>query len=140
MKFYSTFPKELKPIFNVRIAHMGHFAKSFALKEAPSKFAGQHAAPKAAPPTNRLTYTERDPEKVQQAKREKRRLYTTTVSGEVRQTQQQQQQHGAADRRKMGGNGKSSFMKSLNKSRALTISEFDSGLPAIGEPKRRKQA
>ncbi|XP_017872405.1 PREDICTED: probable ATP-dependent RNA helicase CG8611 [Drosophila arizonae] len=139
MKFYSTFPKELKPIFNVRVAHMGHFAKSFALKEAPSKFAGQHAAPKAAPPTNRLTYTERDPEKVQQAKREKRRLYTTTVSGEVRQTQQQQQ-HGAADRRKLAGNGRSSFMKSLNKSRALTISEFDSGLPAIGEPKRRKQA
>lgn len=59
MKFYSTFPKELKPIFNVRIAHMGHFAKSFALKEAPSKFAAKHAAPKAAPPTNRLTYTER---------------------------------------------------------------------------------
>lgn len=77
-----------------------------------------------------------DPEKVQQAKREKRRLYTTTVSGEVRQTQQ----HGAADRRKLAGNGRSSFMKSLNKSRALTISEFDSGLPAIGEPKRRKQA
>lgn len=59
MKFYSTFPKELKPIFNVRIAHMGHFAKSFALKEAPTKFAHKHAAPKAAPPTNRLTYTER---------------------------------------------------------------------------------
>ncbi|KAH8416441.1 hypothetical protein KR222_004042, partial [Zaprionus bogoriensis] len=151
MKFYSTFPKELKPIFNVRIAHMGHFAKSFALKEAPTKFAHKHAAPKAAPPTNRLTYTERDPEKLQQAKRAKRRLYTTTVSGEVRQMQhpvQGQQQHPKAGKdgqqqRQLSagpGTGRSSFMKSLNKSRALNISEFDSGLPALGAPKRRKQA
>ncbi|EDW65518.2 probable ATP-dependent RNA helicase CG8611 isoform X1 [Drosophila virilis] len=146
MKFYSTFPKELKPIFNVRIAHMGHFAKSFALKEAPSKFASKHAAPKAAPPTNRLTYTERDPEKLQQAKRAKRRLYTTTVSGERRQVQDQQQQPGA-EHRKLNGqrhlpeaSGRNSFMKSLKKSRALNISEFDSGLPAIGDPKRRKLA
>ncbi|XP_064537012.1 probable ATP-dependent RNA helicase CG8611 [Drosophila montana] len=146
MKFYSTFPKELKPIFNVRIAHMGHFAKSFALKEAPSKFASKHAAPKAAPPTNRLTYTERDPEKLQQAKRAKRRLYTTTVSGERRQVQDQQQQPGAEHRKLNGqrhlpeGSGRNSFMKSLKKSRALNISEFDSGLPAIGDPKRRKLA
>ncbi|XP_017067423.1 probable ATP-dependent RNA helicase CG8611 [Drosophila eugracilis] len=144
MKFYSTFPKELKPIFNVRVAHMGHFAKSFALKEAPSKFAAQHAAPKAAPPTNRLTYTERDPEKIQAQKRAKRR-FTTTVSGEVRQ----QRDGGAkeADHRKPGpqgprGNGvsRSSFMKSMGKSRTLNMSEFDSGLPAEGPAKRRKQA
>ncbi|XP_017112918.1 probable ATP-dependent RNA helicase CG8611 isoform X2 [Drosophila elegans] len=152
MKFYSTFPKELKPIFNVRIAHMGHFAKSFALKEAPSKFAAQHAAPKAAPPTNRLTYTERDPEKIQAQKRAKRR-FTTTVSGEVRQLQQRDGGAGApeVDRRKPGpqgsrggfvggGVGRSSFMKSLSKSRTLNISEFDSGLPAVGPAKRLKQA
>ncbi|XP_043657914.1 probable ATP-dependent RNA helicase CG8611 [Drosophila teissieri] len=147
MKFYSTFPKELKPIFNVRIAHMGHFAKSFALKEAPSKFAAQHAAPKAAPPTNRLTYTERDPEKIQAQKRAKRR-FTTTVSGEVRQLQQrdgggQNQKPGAAPSKggfMGGGVGRSSFMKSLGKSRALNMSEFDSGLPPEGAAKRRKQA
>ncbi|XP_039498595.1 probable ATP-dependent RNA helicase CG8611 [Drosophila santomea] len=153
MKFYSTFPKELKPIFNVRIAHMGHFAKSFALKEAPSKFAAQHAAPKAAPPTNRLTYTERDPEKIQAQKRAKRR-FTTTVSGEVRQLQQRdggaqnqnQNQHqkpgGPPSKGGFmgGGVGRSSFMKSLGKSRALNMSEFDSGLPPEGAAKRRKQA
>ncbi|KAH8287172.1 hypothetical protein KR054_003914, partial [Drosophila jambulina] len=146
MKFYSTFPKELKPIFNVRIAHMGHFAKSFALKEAPSKFAAKHAAPKAAPPTNRLTYTERDPEKVQAQKRTKRRMFTTTVSGDVRQMQQQRE--GLAPGRSAGGSGgasaslggRSSFLKSLSKSRALHTSEFDSGLPAVGPAKRRKVA
>eukprot|EP00099_Drosophila_melanogaster_P017272 NP_573214.1 uncharacterized protein Dmel_CG8611, isoform A [Drosophila melanogaster] len=145
MKFYSTFPKELKPIFNVRIAHMGHFAKSFALKEAPSKFAAKHAAPKAAPPTNRLTYTERDPEKIQAQKRAKRR-FTTTVSGEVRQLQQRDvgaQKPGAPPPKGGfigGGVGRSSFMKSLGKSRALNMSEFDSGLPPEGAAKRRKQA
>ncbi|EDV35176.1 uncharacterized protein Dana_GF22616 [Drosophila ananassae] len=150
MKFYSTFPKELKPIFNVRIAHMGHFAKSFALKEAPTKFAAKHAAPKAAPPTNRLTYTERDPEKIQAQKKAKRRMFTTTVSGEVRQLQQREGP--APEGRKPGGGpgapvgggggpvGRSSFMKSLSKSRALNMSEFDSGLPAAGPAKRRKQA
>ncbi|XP_034123690.1 probable ATP-dependent RNA helicase CG8611 isoform X2 [Drosophila guanche] len=150
MKFYSTFPKELKPIFNVRIAHMGHFAKSFALKEAPTKFAGKHAAPKAPPPTNRLTYTERDPEKLQQEKRSKRRIYTTTVSGEVRQMQpkdipSKDQKRGAAAGAggpppAGGAVGRSSFMKSLNKSRALNISEFDSGLPSVGPAKRLKKA
>ncbi|XP_002023596.2 probable ATP-dependent RNA helicase CG8611 [Drosophila persimilis] len=148
MKFYSTFPKELKPIFNVRIAHMGHFAKSFALKEAPTKFAGKHAAPKAPPPTNRLTYTERDPEKMQQEKRSKRRVYTTTVSGEVRQMQpkdiqsKEQKKAGAAGGPPPAGGavGRSSFMKSLNKSRVLNISEFDSGLPSAGPAKRLKQA
>ncbi|EDX18233.1 GD17360 [Drosophila simulans] len=145
MKFYSTFPKELKPIFNVRIAHMGHFAKSFALKEAPSKFAAKHAAPKAAPPTNRLTYTERDPEKIQAEKRAKRR-FTTTVSGEVRQLQMRDggaQKPGAPPSKggfMGGGVGRSSFMKSLGKSRALNMSEFDSGLPPEGAAKRRKQS
>ncbi|ALC49909.1 CG8611 [Drosophila busckii] len=133
LKFYQTFPKELKEIFNKQCAHMGHFAKSFGLNEAPSKFLKNYAAPKEAPPTNRLTYTERDPEKVKQGKREKRRLFTTTVSGEAgRQRQPQQQQQ--AERQTGSGH----FMKKLNKSRALLMSEFDSGLPALSAPKKRK--
>ncbi|KAH8342205.1 hypothetical protein KR059_005717 [Drosophila kikkawai] len=136
MKFYSTFPKELKPVFNVRIAHMGHFAKSFALKEAPSKFAAKHAAPKAAPPTNRLTYTERDPEKVQAQKRAKRRMFTTKVGEDGRQMQQQPREESGRAPNSVGG--RSSFLKSLSKSRALHTSEFDSGLPPVGPAKRRK--
>lgn len=58
-KFYTTFPKELKPIFNVKNAHMGHFAKSFGLKDQPTSFTKKHTVPKPPPPTNRLTYTER---------------------------------------------------------------------------------
>lgn len=101
-----------------------------------------------------LSSTHSDPEKLQQAKRAKRRLYTTTVSGEVRQMQHKpgpgpkdahaagagqgaQRQHASAPGT---GNGRSSFMKSLKKSRALNISEFDSGLDSIVATKRRKQA
>ncbi|XP_030379448.1 probable ATP-dependent RNA helicase CG8611 [Scaptodrosophila lebanonensis] len=135
LKFYATFPKELKPIFGMKVAHMGHFAKSFGLKEAPSKFAKNYTAPKPAPPTNRLTYTERDPEKMKQEKHN-RRLRTTTVTGGVRNMQAgapaQLNQKGLLQPAKRSN----AFMKALGKSRALTMSEFDSGLPEI---KKRKK-
>lgn len=38
---------------------MGHFAKSFGLHEEPTSFIRKHSMPKALPPRNRLTYTER---------------------------------------------------------------------------------
>ena len=33
---YSTYPADLKHIFHVKSLHLGHFAKSFALRDAPS--------------------------------------------------------------------------------------------------------
>ncbi|XP_054730297.1 probable ATP-dependent RNA helicase CG8611 [Anastrepha obliqua] len=116
-KFYSTFPKELKPIFNIKNAHMGHFAKSFGLKDQPKTFTKKHSEPKPPPPTNRLTYTERDPEKIKLEKRAKKRRFATTVTNEVRNSNK--------------------LVKMLPASRALTTSEFDSGLPA---QKKRKKA
>ncbi|XP_050318279.1 probable ATP-dependent RNA helicase CG8611 [Bactrocera neohumeralis] len=121
-KFYSAFPKELKPIFNIKNAHMGHFAKSFALKDQPKTFTKKHSEPKPAPPTNRLTYTERDPEKIKQEKRAKKRMFSTTVTNEVRNPNRQQS---------------NKLVKMLPASRALTTSEFDSGLPSL---KKRKKA
>ncbi|XP_011184773.2 probable ATP-dependent RNA helicase CG8611 [Zeugodacus cucurbitae] len=121
-KFYSTFPKELKPIFNIKNAHMGHFAKSFALKDQPKTFTKKHSEPKPPPPTNRLTYTERDPEKIKQEKRAKKRMFSTTVTNEVRNPNRQQV---------------NKLVKMMPASRALTTSEFDSGLPSL---KKRKKA
>lgn len=113
MKFYSTFPKQLKPIFNIKVAHMGHFAKSFGLKDEPTSFMKKHSAPKAPPPTNRLTYTERNPEKIKEEKKTRKRLYATTVTGPM----------------------PAKLNKFITNSRALTTSEYDSGLPKI---KRKK--
>ncbi|XP_067619015.1 probable ATP-dependent RNA helicase CG8611 [Eurosta solidaginis] len=121
-KFYSTFPKELKSIFNIKNAHMGHFAKSFGLKDQPKTFTKKHSEPKPQPPTNRLTYTERDPEKIKIEKRAKKRRFATTVTNEVRNSNLPQ------------GN---KLVKMLPASRALTTSEFDSGLPTL---KKRKKA
>jgi ATP-dependent RNA helicase DDX31/DBP7 len=36
VRAYSTHSKELKPFFNVRSLHLGHVARSFALRVAPS--------------------------------------------------------------------------------------------------------
>ncbi|KAM3576275.1 hypothetical protein VYU27_001807 [Nannochloropsis oceanica] len=36
VRAYATHPVELKPIFAVRVLHLGHVAKSFALKEPPT--------------------------------------------------------------------------------------------------------
>uniref|UniRef100_A0A8C5P1U0 ATP-dependent RNA helicase n=1 Tax=Jaculus jaculus TaxID=51337 RepID=A0A8C5P1U0_JACJA len=36
IRAYSTYPRELKPIFHVRSLHLGHVAKSFGLRDAPS--------------------------------------------------------------------------------------------------------
>lgn len=59
LRFIAAFPKDLKNIFNVKSAHMGHYAKSLGLREAPKAFTKQHSAPKPELPKNRLTYTER---------------------------------------------------------------------------------
>lgn len=55
----SSFPKDLRTIFNVKNTHMGHYAKSLALREPPKSFTKEFSKPKAPLPQNRLTYTER---------------------------------------------------------------------------------
>lgn len=59
LRYISSFPKDLRHIFNVKNAHMGHYAKSLALREPPKSFTKEFSKPKAPLPQNRLTYTER---------------------------------------------------------------------------------
>lgn len=59
LRYISSFPKDLRTIFNVKNAHMGHYAKSLALREPPKSFTKQFSQPKAPLPQNRLTYTDR---------------------------------------------------------------------------------
>lgn len=93
---------------------MGHYAKSFALKDQPGNFVSKHSEPKALPPTNRLTYTERDPDKLKQQRHEKKRRMTTMVAP-----------------------GGSRMPRSMNKKPlSLTTSEFDSGLPPTKKKKK----
>ena len=50
MKAYTTYPKALKHIFEVKKLHKGHVASSFALTDTPteiSRLVGRHFNPKA---------------------------------------------------------------------------------------------
>lgn len=69
IRYYSSFPKDLRHIFSVKNSHMGHFAKSLGLKEPPNSFAKYHTAPKAPQPINRLTNKESRDTKSKPAKR-----------------------------------------------------------------------
>lgn len=40
MRFYSSYPRDMREIFNRRTAHLGHYAKSFALRETPQRIGG----------------------------------------------------------------------------------------------------
>lgn len=48
IRAYATHPSDEKHIFHVRNLHLGHLAKAFALREAPSAVKGPHAKNKNA--------------------------------------------------------------------------------------------
>jgi ATP-dependent RNA helicase DDX31/DBP7 len=43
VRAYSTYPASMKGFFHVKSLHLGHLAKSFALREAPGEVAGQQS-------------------------------------------------------------------------------------------------
>uniref|UniRef100_A0A1B6GBI3 ATP-dependent rRNA helicase SPB4-like C-terminal extension domain-containing protein n=2 Tax=Cuerna arida TaxID=1464854 RepID=A0A1B6GBI3_9HEMI len=40
VRFYSSYPKEARECFNFKELHLGHFAKSFALRDPPTSIGG----------------------------------------------------------------------------------------------------
>ncbi|EPQ57329.1 DEAD-domain-containing protein [Gloeophyllum trabeum ATCC 11539] len=48
MRAYATHPSDEKHIFHIRHLHIGHLAKSFALREAPSSVSGKKTSSKSA--------------------------------------------------------------------------------------------
>ncbi|PNF16318.1 hypothetical protein B7P43_G10839 [Cryptotermes secundus] len=40
VRFYASYPKEARPAFNFKEVHLGHYAKSFALRDPPSTIGG----------------------------------------------------------------------------------------------------
>lgn len=96
---------------------MGHYAKSFALKDQPGNFVSKHSEPKALPPTNRLTYNKDRQSDIHKSRIQndgKKRKFSTMVQ---------------ADGARMP--------KSMSKKPfSLTTSEFDSGLPPLKKKKK----
>lgn len=97
---------------------MGHYAKSFALKDQPGNFVSKHSEPKPLPPMNRLTYNKDRQSDIQKSKAQqndgKKRKFSTMVEP-----------------------GGARMPRSMNKQPlSLTTSEFDSGLPALKKKKK----
>ncbi|XP_011505853.1 PREDICTED: probable ATP-dependent RNA helicase CG8611 [Ceratosolen solmsi marchali] len=40
VRFYSSYPHEMREVFNRKELHLGHYAKSFALRDPPQKIGG----------------------------------------------------------------------------------------------------
>ena len=40
VRFYSSYPRDMREVFNRREVHLGHYAKSFALRDPPQKIGG----------------------------------------------------------------------------------------------------
>lgn len=40
IRFYSSYPRDMREIFDRRTVHLGHYAKSFALRETPQRIGG----------------------------------------------------------------------------------------------------
>jgi Domain of unknown function (DUF4217) len=115
IRFYSTFPKNMREFFNLKKAHMGHYAKSLALQEPPTQFARKHSAPKEARPVNRLTSKEHRSSKWQQRKAPNK--------------------WGDGGKRSWDEGNIGSLNDAVKKSIVQNISEFGSGM---SEPKKRR--
>jgi hypothetical protein len=118
IRFYTTFPKNMREYFNLKQAHMGHYAKSLGLQEPPSQFAKKHSAPREAKPINRLTSKD---QKVSKWK-----------------TAREPNKWGEGGKRKWDEGNIGSLTDAARKSIVLNISEFGSGLSSPKPSKKKK--
>nr|XP_012145809.1 PREDICTED: probable ATP-dependent RNA helicase CG8611 [Megachile rotundata] len=112
IRFYSGYPRDMREIFNRKNVHLGHFAKSFALRQTPQRIGGIEKK-----------LREKEVSKPQH----NNRLHKPTTEkpdGEPAKKQQHQRQ---GDERKPG---------LLKRVRMLNTSEYDSGLEPVKKPKK----
>ncbi|XP_046614736.1 probable ATP-dependent RNA helicase DDX31 [Neodiprion virginianus] len=107
IRFYASYPKDMREIFDRRELHLGHFAKSFGLRDPPQKIGGvgktiQHDDIKNKIHNNRLS-NERP-----------KKIFT----------------------KKQGGGGPGSKPNALKKVRMLNTSEYASGLETVKKQKK----
>ncbi|XP_043469851.1 probable ATP-dependent RNA helicase CG8611 [Leptopilina heterotoma] len=99
IRFYASYPREMREIFDRKELHLGHYAKSFALRDPPQKISG-------------IGKTIREKEGTKQQ-------HNNRLANERPARMPQRKQTG----------GIGTKTGSLKKVRMLNTSEFDSGLP-----------
>ncbi|KAL6427766.1 hypothetical protein ACFW04_008303 [Cataglyphis niger] len=107
MRFYSSYPRDMREIFNRKELHLGHYAKSFALRDPPQRIGG---------------ISKKLREKESLKPKHNNRLHKP--SDGVPQKEQ----------RKQNGDGQRTGL--LKRARTLNMSEYDSGLGSVKKPKK----
>ncbi|XP_058127428.1 probable ATP-dependent RNA helicase CG8611 [Anopheles ziemanni] len=127
IRYYSNFPKELRRMFAVKGIHMGHYAQSLGLRDAPKQFMHAHTGPKDEASSNATL-----PAKAIPGHR-KNALHTTKRPGNGLTNRTMGKVGGYQQRgdNRPGGQTMAEFAK---RSRVLNTSEFASGL----EPAHKK--
>ncbi|XP_017886189.1 probable ATP-dependent RNA helicase CG8611 [Ceratina calcarata] len=108
IRFYSSYPRDMREIFNRRTAHLGHYAKSFALRETPQRIGG------IGTKIHRKDSTRQE---------HNNRLTNEKPDGEPSQKKSQKRR----DESRTG---------LLKRVRMLNTSEYDSGLQPAKKPKK----
>ncbi|XP_029659402.1 probable ATP-dependent RNA helicase CG8611 [Formica exsecta] len=107
MRFYSSYPRDMREIFNRKELHLGHYAKSFALRDPPQRIGG---------------ISKKLREKESLKPKHNNRLHKP--SDGVPQKEQ----------KKQNGDGQRTGL--LKRARMLNTSEYDSGLGFLKKPKK----
>ncbi|XP_049279726.1 probable ATP-dependent RNA helicase CG8611 [Anopheles funestus] len=131
VRYYSNFPKELRNIFYIKAVHMGHYAKSLGLRDAPKNLLQFDNETKNRPavksPLNRPI--------IGKEKFQRRNLLQTKKGLLKRQNDVSRSiRHGCRNLEQSNSYSSTNLITFLNRSQVLNISEFDSG---IG-PSRKK--
>ncbi|KAG5322246.1 Y8611 helicase, partial [Pseudoatta argentina] len=108
MRFYSSYPRDMREIFNRKALHLGHYAKSFALRDPPQRIGG---------------IGKKLHEKEISKPRHNNRLSSKPSDG----VPQKKQRTGDGDEKRAG---------LLKRVRMLNTSEYDSGLEPPKKPKK----
>nr|XP_031840983.1 probable ATP-dependent RNA helicase DDX31 [Nomia melanderi] len=112
IRFYSSYPRDMREVFDRKKLHLGHFAKSFALRETPQRIGG-------------IGKKLREKDNSSNQQQHNNKLANQRPDGVPRRKQQQQ---GPRDHARTG---------SLRNVRMLNTSEYGSGLePAVKKPKK----
>ncbi|XP_011637904.1 probable ATP-dependent RNA helicase DDX31 [Pogonomyrmex barbatus] len=108
VRFYSSYPRDMREIFNRKELHLGHYAKSFALRDPPQRIGGIGRKLR---------------EKEISTPKHNNRLSNKTSDGMPQKKERSQ-----------AGDGQRTGL--LKKVRMLNTSEYDSGLEPLKKPKK----
>ncbi|EFN87010.1 Probable ATP-dependent RNA helicase DDX31 [Harpegnathos saltator] len=110
--FYSSYPRDMREIFNRKALHLGHYAKSFALRDPPQRIGGI---------SKRLREEESS-----------RPKHNNRLSNKP--------SDGVSQKVPKGQDGEGQRTGLLKRVRMLNISEYDSGLEPLKKPKKQPGA